>query len=105
MTAYPGCAGLARSPFVLTEHISSYLTNELLKLPFRRPPSVGLVKIVLFARVSSNKYGVGDILEREASGALRWSGTIKSKTEGSWEETWPDHAIRRSVAITILPLG
>ena len=24
MTAYPGCAGLARSPFVLTEHISSY---------------------------------------------------------------------------------
>ena len=23
MTAYPGCAGLARSPFVLTEHISS----------------------------------------------------------------------------------
>ena len=25
MTAYPGCAGLARSPFVLTEHISSYV--------------------------------------------------------------------------------
>ena len=24
MTAYPGGAGLARSPFVLTEHISSY---------------------------------------------------------------------------------
>ena len=23
MTAYPGCGGLARSPFVLTEHISS----------------------------------------------------------------------------------
>ena len=23
MTAYPGCAGLAHSPFVLTEHISS----------------------------------------------------------------------------------
>ena len=23
MTAYPDCAGLARSPFVLTEHISS----------------------------------------------------------------------------------
>ena len=23
MTAYPGCAGLARSPFVLTEHIFS----------------------------------------------------------------------------------
>ena len=26
MTAYPGCAGLARSPFVLTEHISSIKT-------------------------------------------------------------------------------
>ena len=25
MTAYPGCAGLARSPFVLTEHISSII--------------------------------------------------------------------------------
>ena len=25
MTAYAGCAGLARSPFVLTEHISSIL--------------------------------------------------------------------------------
>ena len=25
MTAYPGCAGIARSPFVLTEHISSYI--------------------------------------------------------------------------------
>ena len=28
MTAYPGCAGLARSPFVLTEHISSLLASE-----------------------------------------------------------------------------
>ena len=28
MTAYPGCAGLARSPFVLTEHISSLLACE-----------------------------------------------------------------------------
>ena len=25
MTAYPYCAGLARSPFVLTEHIFSYI--------------------------------------------------------------------------------
>ena len=43
-----------------------------------------------------------------ASGALRWLGTIKSKTEGSWtllEETRPDHAIRGSVPITKLPLG
>ena len=39
------------------------------------------------------------------SGALRWSGTIKSKTEGMLEETQPDHAIRSSVAITKLPLG
>ena len=29
MTAYPGCAGLARSPFVLTEHISSYSVSSL----------------------------------------------------------------------------
>ena len=30
MTAYPGCAGLARSPFVLTEHISSiYICMEV----------------------------------------------------------------------------
>ena len=28
MTAYPGCAGLARSPFVLTEHISSRSSME-----------------------------------------------------------------------------
>ena len=27
-TAYPGCAGLARSPIVLTEHISSYIAME-----------------------------------------------------------------------------
>ena len=43
-----------------------------------------------------------------ASGALRWSGTITSKTEGSWTyvgRNGPDHAIRSSVAITKLPLG
>ena len=28
MTAYSGCAGLARSPFVLTEHISSWRASE-----------------------------------------------------------------------------
>ena len=33
MTAYPGCAGLARSPFVLTEHISSFKTF-LVPVPF-----------------------------------------------------------------------
>ena len=30
MTAYPGCAGLARLPFVLTEHISSYSTYSII---------------------------------------------------------------------------
>ena len=43
----------------------------------------------------------------KTSGALRWSGTIRSKTEGhgpKLEETRPDHAIRSSVAITKLPL-
>ena len=30
MTAYPGCAGLARSPFVLTEHISSIATMKVI---------------------------------------------------------------------------
>ena len=28
MKAYPGCAELARSPFVLTEHISSWRASE-----------------------------------------------------------------------------
>ena len=28
MTAYPGCAGQARSPFVLAEHISSRSSME-----------------------------------------------------------------------------
>ena len=31
MTAYPGCAGLARSPFVLTEHISSKVTYKAIQ--------------------------------------------------------------------------
>ena len=41
------------------------------------------------------------------SGALRWSGTIKKlKGHGPMlEETWPDHAIRSSAAITKLSLG
>ena len=69
---------------------------------------LGLVKIVLFPRVSSIKYGIRDVLEQRASGALHWLGTIKSKTKGSWTyvgKTRPDHAIRGSVAITKLPLG
>ena len=57
--------------------------------------------------VSSNKYGVGDITTgTRASGALRWSGTIKIKTEKSWTSyVRPDHAIRSSVANTKLQLG
>ena len=69
---------------------------------------LGTGKDRVFAHVSCNKYGVGDILGTRASGALRWSGTIKSKLKGrgpTLEETWPDHAIRSSVAITKLPLG
>ena len=61
---------------------------------------------MLFARVSSNKYGVRDILG--AHGALRWSGTIKAKPKcrgPTMEEMRLDHAIRSSVAITKLPLG
>ena len=59
---------------------------------------------MLFARVSSNKYGVGDILERER---LELSvGQTKPKGRGPIsEETRLDHAIRSSVAITKLPLG
>ena len=63
---------------------------------------------MLFACVSNNKYGVGDILERERLELTVGSGTIKSKTEGLWttlKETRPDHAVKSSVAITKLPLG
>ena len=66
----------------------------------------GLVKIVLFVRVSSNKYGVGDILERES-----WSSPLvgynKKQIQRVVDLRWmrPDHAIRSSVAITKLPLG
>ena len=43
-----------------------------------------------------------------ASGALSWSGTIKSKPKGrgpTLEETLQDHAIRSSATITKLPQG
>ena len=59
---------------------------------------------MLFAHVSSNKYDVGDILERER---LELSvGQMKPKGRGLiLEETRLDHAIRSSVAITKLLLG
>ena len=63
---------------------------------------------MLFAHVSGNKYGVGDILERERMelSVVRVQEPAKPKGRGpTLEETWPDHAIRSSVAITKLPLG
>ena len=62
---------------------------------------------MLFARVSSNKYGVGDILEREClEPSVGWvKQQAKPKGRGpTLEETRPDHAISSSVAITKLPL-
>ena len=62
---------------------------------------------MLFARVSSNKYGVGDILERERLELFVGRVQKKAKPKGrgpTLEETRLDHAIRRSAAITKLPL-
>ena len=67
---------------------------------------------MLIVRVSSNKNGGGggDTSTR-ACRVFHLSGTIKSKTEGSWtyvhtlEEARPDHAIRSAIAITKLLLG
>ena len=54
--------------------------------------------------MSSNKYGVGIYLNESV-----WSSPlVRAKPKGrgpTLEETWPDHAIRSSVAITKLPLG
>ena len=58
-----------------------------------------MVKIVLFDRVSSNKIGVGDILERERLELSAGRVQYKAKPKGRGpilEETWPDHAIRSS---------
>ena len=63
---------------------------------------------MLFARVSSNKYGVGDILEREHLELSVGRVQSKAKPKGrgpTLEETRPDHAIRSSVAITKSLLG
>ena len=63
---------------------------------------------MLFARESSIKYGIGDILEHEASGAPLVGYNKKQNqrvVDPTLEETWPDHAIRSSVAITKLSLG
>ena len=60
---------------------------------------------MLIARVSSNKYGVGDILERESLELSVGRVQYQAKPKATLEETRPDHAIRSSVAITKLPLG
>ena len=63
---------------------------------------------MLFARDSSNKYGVGDILKREHLELSVGRVLEKAKPKGlgpTLEETRPDHAIRSSVGITKLPLG
>ena len=39
MTAYPCCAGLARSPFVLTEHISSGSERDIITVGEIEPGS------------------------------------------------------------------
>ena len=65
---------------------------------------LGTGKDYVFAHVSSNKYGVRDILEIWSSPLVRYN---KKQNEGSWttlEETRPDHAIRSAVAVTKLPL-
>ena len=62
---------------------------------------------MLFARVSNNKYGVGDIFERERLelSVSRVQQKAKLKGRGPMlEEMRPDHAIRNSIAITKLPL-
>ena len=56
---------------------------------------------MLFACVSSNKYGVGDIFERERL-ELSVGRVQKAKLKGrgpTLEEMRPDHAIRSSVAL------
>ena len=70
MTAYQlrepcCCAGLARSPFVLTEHISSYYNNN------EGQSSVGVISIFfLFLPL----YMVTPVLEKIRNTKLNWSG-------------------------------
>ena len=68
---------------------------------------LGTGKDCVFARVRSNKYGVGDILEREhlefSVGRVQYNAKLKGHGP-TLEETRPDHVIRSSVAITKLPL-
>ena len=65
--------------------------------------------MVLFARVSSNKYGIGIYLNESV-----WSSSLVGYNKKqnrrvvdlcTLEKTRLDHAIRSSVAITKLPLG
>ena len=85
-----------------------YETQKLWRLgKDRLSICAGLVKIVLISRVSSNKYSIGDILEREhLEFSICWVQQIaKLKGRGpTLEEARLDHAIRSSVAITKLLL-
>ena len=63
---------------------------------------------MLIAHVSNNKYGIGEVLERERlQFTVCWVQRIaKLKGRGpTIAEVWPNHVIRSSVAITKLPLG
>ena len=69
---------------------------------------LGTGKDSVFACTSSNKCGVGDILERERTElSVAWvQSKVKPKGRGpTLEETRPDHATRSSLAIARLPLG
>ena len=68
---------------------------------------LGTGKDHVFARVSSNKYGIGDVLKRERLDLSIGRVQLKAKPKGrgpTLEETRTDHAIRSSVAVTKLPL-
>ena len=65
-------------------------------------------KDCVICRVSSNKNGIGGILERERLECSVCRIQYKAKPKGrgpTLEEARPDHAIRSTIAITKLPLG
>ena len=62
-------------------------------------------RLFIYTLGTGNKYGVGDILEREHLELSVDRAQQKAKPKAMLEETWLDHAIRSSVAITKLPLG
>ena len=80
MTAYPGCAGLARSPFVLTEHISSYTVLAIVLLIF-------LVDIICCCcccccYIEALRCSNGDV--RLVRGTSSEEGTVELCLSGEW---------------------